>query len=128
MFDGEQSIRLATNMPNGYLGKGALASDIRWVDANRQQFKFSFRLVSSTYTCDQHLHKFFAHCSTSLMTSAEASKKRGSGSKTSVASASQLNGSVSNCDDVAKSEVTTAANVAGAAGAKTEMLNKLKVT
>ena len=120
VFDGEQSIRLATNMPTGYLGKGALASDIRWVDANRSQFKFAFRLVSSTYTSDVHLHKFFAHCETTLVTPPEVDKKS-LRSTAKISPNQHQNGNVSNGDDV-----TTAA--AGAAGAKSDMLTKLKVT
>ena len=43
----------------------ALASDIRWVDSGKPLFRFSLRLNSTIYTEDQHLHRFFSHCSLS---------------------------------------------------------------
>ena len=61
--DGEQAIKISVNLPTGYLGKGAMTSDIRWVDTNKPLFKFSVRLCSTIYTEDQHLHRFFTHCS-----------------------------------------------------------------
>ncbi|KAI0241477.1 Dedicator of cytokinesis protein 9 [Lamellibrachia satsuma] len=66
---GDQAVRVAINLPPGYLqheqlglGKGNVGPDVRWVDSGRPLFKFNLGLVSTIYTKDQHLHNFFAHC------------------------------------------------------------------
>ncbi|XP_014666695.1 PREDICTED: dedicator of cytokinesis protein 9-like [Priapulus caudatus] len=66
---GEHSICVAQELPAGYLtsdpqsfGKGYAGPIIKWVDNSRPVFKASLRLLSTVYTKDVHLQKFFSHC------------------------------------------------------------------
>uniref|UniRef100_T1J4R8 Dedicator of cytokinesis protein 9 n=1 Tax=Strigamia maritima TaxID=126957 RepID=T1J4R8_STRMM len=64
----EHTLPVASHLPSGYLsvepfglGRGFSGPEIRWVDNQKQLFRVDFRLVSTIYTKDQHLHNFFAH-------------------------------------------------------------------
>lgn len=66
---GEHTIRVASNLPSGYLsfeslglGKGSVGPDVRWIDGGRPLFRFGLLLMSTIYTKDPHLHNFFTHC------------------------------------------------------------------
>ncbi|XP_037081413.1 LOW QUALITY PROTEIN: dedicator of cytokinesis protein 9-like [Pollicipes pollicipes] len=63
-----QTVAVASYLPAGYLaveplglGKGYAGPGIHWVDGQKPLFKVTFRLVSTVYTTDQHLHNFFLH-------------------------------------------------------------------
>ncbi|XP_043189264.1 dedicator of cytokinesis protein 9-like isoform X2 [Amphibalanus amphitrite] len=63
-----QTVAVAAHLPPGYLaveplglGRGYAGPEIRWVDGQKPLFKVTFRLVSTIYTLDQHLHNFFLH-------------------------------------------------------------------
>ncbi|XP_069049551.1 dedicator of cytokinesis protein 11 isoform X4 [Lepisosteus oculatus] len=63
----EQQLPVSANLPAGYLcdksGDSRKTSpDIRWVDNAKPLFKVRTNVVSTIYTQDTHLHKFFQHC------------------------------------------------------------------
>ncbi|XP_060623858.2 dedicator of cytokinesis protein 10 isoform X9 [Anolis sagrei] len=64
----EHSIPVATSLPPGYLslqdpatGKHS-GSDIKWVDGGKPLFKVSSFVVSTIYTQDPYLNRFFQQC------------------------------------------------------------------
>ncbi|XP_046338287.2 dedicator of cytokinesis protein 9-like isoform X11 [Haliotis rufescens] len=69
---GERTIKVAVNLPPGYLNSESLGlgrgvsknsgPDIKWVEGGRSLFKLGIRLMSTIYTQDQHLHNFFQQC------------------------------------------------------------------
>lgn len=64
----ETVLPVASHLPPGYstceplgLGKGYTGPEIRWVEGQKPLFRVDFKLVSTVYTKDQHLHNFFGH-------------------------------------------------------------------
>ncbi|XP_060098188.1 dedicator of cytokinesis protein 10 isoform X2 [Heteronotia binoei] len=64
----EHNIPVATSLPSGYLslqdpatGKQS-GSDIKWVDGGKPLFKVSSFVVSTVYTQDPYLNRFFQQC------------------------------------------------------------------
>ncbi|KAF2356439.1 Dedicator of cytokinesis C/D N-terminal [Trinorchestia longiramus] len=62
----DQTLPVAAHLPAKYLsiepfglGKGFAGPEVRWVDSQKNVFRFSSRLISSVLTSDQHLHNFF---------------------------------------------------------------------
>ncbi|MFT7803755.1 dedicator of cytokinesis protein 10 isoform X2 [Arapaima gigas] len=63
----EHSIPVSCNLPPGYLlakdsGSGKNATDIKWVDGGKPIFKLSSHVLSTVYTQDPHLNRFFQQC------------------------------------------------------------------
>ncbi|RXM28574.1 Dedicator of cytokinesis protein 10 [Acipenser ruthenus] len=64
----EHSISVANTLPPGYLnikepGSGKQnGTDIKWVDNGKTVFKVSTHVVSTIYTQDPHLNRFFQQC------------------------------------------------------------------
>ncbi|XP_058890349.1 dedicator of cytokinesis protein 10-like isoform X11 [Acipenser ruthenus] len=64
----EHSISVANSLPPGYLnirepGSGKQnGTDIKWIDNGKTVFKVSTHVVSTIYTQDPHLNRFFQQC------------------------------------------------------------------
>ncbi|XP_018588078.1 dedicator of cytokinesis protein 10 isoform X3 [Scleropages formosus] len=63
----EHSIPVSCNLPPGYLltkdpGSGKIGTDVKWVDGGKPVFKVSSHVVSTVYTQDPHLSRFFQQC------------------------------------------------------------------
>uniref|UniRef100_A0A8C7G4J0 Dedicator of cytokinesis 10 n=1 Tax=Oncorhynchus kisutch TaxID=8019 RepID=A0A8C7G4J0_ONCKI len=53
------NIPVACSLPSGYLLNG---SDLKWVDGGKPIFKVSTNVLSTVYTQDPHLNRFFQQC------------------------------------------------------------------
>ncbi|XP_077467386.1 dedicator of cytokinesis protein 10 isoform X2 [Stigmatopora argus] len=63
----EFSISVSSNLPPGYLGLKEAnntknGADVKWVDGAKAIFKVSTNVVSTVYTQDPHLNRFFQQC------------------------------------------------------------------
>ncbi|CAJ1065462.1 dedicator of cytokinesis protein 10 isoform X4 [Xyrichtys novacula] len=63
----EFSVSVSCNLPPGYLaikeaGNTKNGADVKWVDGGKAIFKVSTHVVSTVYTQDPHLNRFFQQC------------------------------------------------------------------
>ncbi|KAG7471086.1 hypothetical protein MATL_G00120630 [Megalops atlanticus] len=63
----EYNIPVSCTLPQGYLhikepGSGKNGPDIKWVDGGKAIFKVSTHVLSTVYTQDPHLNRFFQQC------------------------------------------------------------------
>ncbi|KAK7882574.1 hypothetical protein WMY93_028748 [Mugilogobius chulae] len=64
----EFNISVSSNLPPGYLGIKEAASntkssaDVKWVDGGKAIFRVSTNVISTVYTQDLHLNRFFQQC------------------------------------------------------------------
>ncbi|KAJ0063925.1 hypothetical protein NL108_014441, partial [Boleophthalmus pectinirostris] len=63
----EFNISVSSNLPPGYLGiKEACntksCADVKWVDGGKAIFRVSTNVISTVYTQDPHLNRFFQQC------------------------------------------------------------------
>ncbi|KAK6480503.1 dedicator of cytokinesis protein 11 isoform X1 [Huso huso] len=63
----DQQLPVSANLPAGYLCDRSGDSrkclpDVKWVDNAKLLFKVRSHVVSTIYTQDPHLHRFFQHC------------------------------------------------------------------
>uniref|UniRef100_H2LSZ8 Dedicator of cytokinesis 10 n=1 Tax=Oryzias latipes TaxID=8090 RepID=H2LSZ8_ORYLA len=67
MSSQEFNIPVSCNLPPGYLaikesGNTKSGADVKWVDGGKPIFKVSANVVSTVYTQDPHLNRFFQQC------------------------------------------------------------------
>uniref|UniRef100_A0A3P9H693 Dedicator of cytokinesis 10 n=1 Tax=Oryzias latipes TaxID=8090 RepID=A0A3P9H693_ORYLA len=67
MSSQEFNIPVSSNLPPGYLaikesGNTKSGADVKWVDGGKPIFKVSTNVVSTVYTQDPHLNRFFQQC------------------------------------------------------------------
>ncbi|XP_058489486.1 dedicator of cytokinesis protein 10 isoform X4 [Solea solea] len=63
----EFSVPVSCNLPPGYLSikdasSSKSAADVKWVDGGKSIYKVSTNVVSTVYTQDLHLNRFFQQC------------------------------------------------------------------
>uniref|UniRef100_A0A8D0D783 Dedicator of cytokinesis 10 n=1 Tax=Sander lucioperca TaxID=283035 RepID=A0A8D0D783_SANLU len=58
----EFSVPVSCNLPPGYLAIKESGADVKWVDGGKTIFKVSTNVVSTVYTQDPHLNRFFQQC------------------------------------------------------------------
>ncbi|XP_048121267.1 dedicator of cytokinesis protein 10 isoform X9 [Alosa alosa] len=63
----EFSVSVSCTLPTGYLaikepGSSKNGSDLKWVDGGKAIFKLSTQVLSTVYTQDPHLNRFFQQC------------------------------------------------------------------
>uniref|UniRef100_A0A672HTT0 Dedicator of cytokinesis 10 n=1 Tax=Salarias fasciatus TaxID=181472 RepID=A0A672HTT0_SALFA len=58
----EFNISVSCNLPPGYLAIKENGADVKWVDGGKAIFKVSTNVVSTVYTQDPHLNRFFQQC------------------------------------------------------------------
>jgi hypothetical protein len=61
--DEQRKLPVASSLPLSYRAESQ-AENITWLDNMRPQFIFRTKLVSTVFTQDEHLHRFFVHHST----------------------------------------------------------------
>ncbi|KAJ8368388.1 hypothetical protein SKAU_G00084160 [Synaphobranchus kaupii] len=65
----EYSVPISSVLPQGYLltkesGSGKNGTDVKWVDGGKAIFKVATHVLSTVYTQDPHLNRFFQECQT----------------------------------------------------------------
>uniref|UniRef100_A0A7N9ATF4 Dedicator of cytokinesis 10 n=1 Tax=Mastacembelus armatus TaxID=205130 RepID=A0A7N9ATF4_9TELE len=58
----EFNIPVSCNLPPGYLAIKENGADVKWVDGGKAIFKVTTNVVSTVYTQDPHLNRFFQQC------------------------------------------------------------------
>ncbi|XP_016887624.1 dedicator of cytokinesis protein 10 isoform X2 [Cynoglossus semilaevis] len=65
LWSQEVNIPVSSNLPPGYLTmkeSNKIGADMKWVDGGKTIFKVSTNVVSTVYTQDPHLNRFFHQC------------------------------------------------------------------
>lgn len=65
----EVTLPISTSLPSGYLShkafglnQGFSGPEIKWVDGGKESFKVEFKMISSMFPTDSHLHLFLVQC------------------------------------------------------------------
>ncbi|KAK1790469.1 hypothetical protein P4O66_014004 [Electrophorus voltai] len=67
LASGEFNVPVSCNLPSGYLlikepSSSKSGSEVKWVDGGKAIFKVSTTVLSTVYTQDPHLNRFFQQC------------------------------------------------------------------